>query len=310
MNNNFEVLVHRHLDGLLSEAETAELGRRVECDPQAARLFAQLSMLHDRMSHLLGEPAPELAREPRGRPVRSGRGRWGLAGLLAASAALGALALFWPGAGRLGAASTLERLMEASASLRDRTYVITDLDPGQPWRDSRQPPIGGAILHVRQPGSFVLIRSFPDGRKYVTGSDGDRNWSVPPEGTVRVSADPLRFRWPLPGHVHGIPFVDPRSDLEELGRAYHLTLPASGSGELGLLRADKKDRPGRGPTRVDLWFRPQTGVIQRMVFEGLPRERGGPRSVAVELAGQKDLGEGFFRHEAHHGPGRAVEEED
>ncbi len=310
MNAELEALFHRHLDGLLSEAEEKELGLRLAADPEAARQFAQVSMLHDRLSHLLRKPFPELVREPEAEAAQSPGGRWGLAWVLAASMAVGALAMLWPAAGRLDAASTLERLMEASASQRDLTYVITDLDPGQPRRDLRQPPIGGAVLHVRQPGSFVLIRSFPDGRKYVTGSDGDRNWSVPPDGTVRVSADPLRFRWPLPGHVHGIPFVNPKSDLAELRQAYDLTLPPVKSGELGLLRADKKDRAGRGPTRVDLWFQQETGAIQRMVFEGLPRERGGPRSVSVDLIGQHDLGEQFFRHESHHGSDRTVEEED
>lgn len=310
MRGELEDLIHRHLDGLLSEADSAELGQRLAVDREAARVFARVSLLHDRMSHLLREQAPELASEPRCRTARPVAGRWGLTSILAASIALGALALLWPSAGRLDAASALERLIEASASHRDLTYVITDLDPGQPQRDPRQPPVGGAILHIRQPGSFVLIRSFDDGRKFVTGSDGDRNWSVPPDGMVRVSPDPLRFRWPLPGHVHGIPFVNPKSDLAELRQAYHLTLPPVGAGELGLLRADKKDRAGRGPTRVDLWFQQATGVIQRMVFEGLPRERGGPRSVAVDLTGQRDLGESFFSHDAHHGPERAVEVED
>ena len=310
MSEAFDELVHRHLDGTLEEDGEAALARILETDPAAARAFARIGLIHDGLAQLIrqpmagGQPLPSLNRK------RLLSGRWGLAGFLAASVAVAALAIWWPGAGNLKASTTLERLIKASSRQRDRTYVISDLDPGSRAGDPRQPPIDGAVLHVRQPGSFVLIRSFPDGRKYVTGSDGDRNWSVPPEGKVRVSADPLRFRWPLPGHVHGIPFVNPTSDLADLKRDYHLELRGTGADGLSLLRADMKDSAGRGPRRVDLLFDPESGVIRRMVFDGLPRARGGPRSVAVELIGQGALQDSFFSHEAHHEPGRPVEEED
>ena len=63
------------------------------------------------------------------------------------------------------------------------------------------------MLYVRNPDSYVLVRRFPDGRPFITGSDGERGWSVRPDGAVRVSGDPLRFRGPLPGNQYGIDYM-------------------------------------------------------------------------------------------------------
>ncbi len=145
---------------------------------------------------------------------------------------------------------------------------------------------------------------------YTTGYDGERNWAAPPDGAVRLSRDPLRFRWALPGHQHGIPFVDLRSDLVQLRDAYVVSrLDTDANGHRGL-RAEKKSREYRGPNRVEVWYDGNTGVIHRMVFEGLPQARGGPRSVSVELLEQRELSADYFRHETHHAPGRRVVEED
>ena len=87
---------------------------------------------------------------------------------------------------------------------------------------------------------------------YSTGFDGERNWSAPPDGAVRLSRDPLRFRWALPGHQHGIPFADLRSDLVQFRDAYVVRrLEPDTAGRRGL-RAEKKSREYRGPNRVDI----------------------------------------------------------
>jgi len=86
-------------------------------------------------------------------------------------------------------------------------------------------------------------------------------------------------------------------------------LDAGGAGNRGLL-AVKKSAEYRGPNRVELWYDPATGVIHRMVFAGMPKARGGPDSVAVELLEQRDLGGDFFRHQTHHAADRRVIEED
>jgi hypothetical protein len=209
----------------------------------------------------------------------------------------------------VNAAVELDRLI-AAADTGDRVYWISSLDPNPLPIEPRQAPIHAAALYVRAPDRYVLVRRFPDGREYPTGFDGERNWAAPPDGAVRLSRDPLRFRWPLPGHQHGIPFADLRSDLVQLRDAYAVTpLGANATGRRGLL-AVKKSREYRGPNRVELWYDRGTGVIHRMQFEGLPKARGGPDSVSVELVEQRDLGPDFFNHESHHAPNRKLIEED
>jgi hypothetical protein len=169
----------------------------------------------------------------------------------------------------------------------------------------------GAMLHVRYPDQYVLIQKFPDGRPFATGSNGERSWVIPPGGaTVRVSRDPMRFRGPVPGHQHGIPFVNLRSDLVQLLDAYTVSpLGPNAAGQRGQL-AVKKSSDYRGPNRVELWYDADTGVIHRMVFAGMPKARGGPDSVAVELVDQRDLAADFFKHQSHQAPDRRVVEED
>jgi hypothetical protein len=231
---------------------------------------------------------------------------------VAALVLFGMVAVWWLTPTPLTAAAELDRLIERSGANGDRTYLIRTLDATPEPFDDRHPPIDGASLHVRSPDRYVLVRTFPDGRPFATGSDGERSWSAPPAGAgaVRVSGDPLRFRGPLPGHQHGIPFVNLRSDLVQLRDAYTVTpLPSDSAGRRGLL-AEKKSAEFRGPRRVELWYDPASGVIQRMVFAGMPKARGGPGSVTVELTNQRELPADFFHHTAHHTPDRRVIEED
>jgi hypothetical protein len=210
----------------------------------------------------------------------------------------------------VSAAAELDRLIEAPAPVGDRTYRITSREPPPDVGDDRQPPLDGAVLYVRNPDNYVLVRRFPDGRPFITGSDGERGWSVKPDGAVRVSGDPLRFRGPLPGNQYGIPFVDPRSDLRQLRDAYTVSpLPTAADGLRGL-GFEKKTQEHRGPRRVEVWYDPASRVVRRMEFAGLPRARGGPNAVSVELIEQRGLGPDFFRHGSHHGPDRKVVEMD
>lgn len=305
MNAHFDALVSAYLDGELSEAETADLADRLRADPACARRFAELARLHDRLGNLF-RTAPRA--EPAPRPTRRGRAVVFSFGAVAA-AALVLLAL-WVSPAPVSAASELDRLIASSADPRDRTYRIANLDGAPEPGDGRQPPIDGARLHVCSPDKYVLVRTFPDGRAFVTGSDGERSWSVPPTGAVRISGDPLRFRGPLPGHQQGLPFVDLRSDLVQFRDAYVVTaLPPDATGRRGLL-GEKKSPEFRGARRVELRYDAATGVIHRMEFDGMPRARGGPNRVAVELVEQRDLGPTFFTPEAHFAPGRRVIEED
>jgi hypothetical protein len=312
MTSAFEDLIHGYLDGRLSSEQEKELGDWVKASRENACAFADAIYLHDAMRNVavmrrdyeatIATPRPQ--RTPSGaRRVLIGAG---LAGIVAALLII----MFWTNSSSAKAAAELQRLIQAPDVSTDRTYRINSLDPSPTPIEARQAPIDGATLYVRAPDKYVLVRHFPDGRKYVTGSDGERNWAAPPDGAVRLSRDPFRFRWPLPGHQHDIPFVNLRSDLVELRKSYDLaTLPPQANGWKGLL-AERKSPEHRGPQRVELWYGADTGVIHRMVFDGLSQARGGPKSVAIDFVNHDALAEDFFLHGSHHDPGRRVIEED
>lgn len=318
MNHHQKELVSGYLDGTLAEGEEADLNEWIKAAPENAAAFAEMVRLHDRLHNVIqanaviDSKAGELERKTM--PPASGWARrsWrrvSLVGGMAAMVAITLAALWWSSSPPASAATELDRLIE-KADNRDRSYVIQNLDDGPEQTEDRRPPVDGATLHVRHPEQYVLIRRFPDGRPFVTGSDGEGSWSVPPSGAVRVSNDPLRFRGPVPGHQHGIPFVNLRSDLVQLRDAYVVTsLGSDATGKRGLL-AVKKSPEYRGPNQVELWYDHNTGVIHRMVFKGMPKARGGPDSVSVELLNQRELGANFFTHQAHHASDRRVIEED
>ena len=319
MNPKTHERINGYFDGLLTDSEEADLNQWIKASPDNALHFARMSSLHDQLRGIMraraeilpnpGVRVPAPAILPSSGPVTSRR-LVRLAGGLAALAATLLVALGWIQSTRLNASTELNRLIEKSAQLPDRTYIIRNLDPQPEELRGRQPPIDGAILHVRSPDQYVLQRKFPDGRTFVTGCDGERNWSLPPTGVVRLSSNPMRFRGPLPGHQHGIPFVSLRSDLEQLREAYVLSSAgADASGHRGLM-AEKRSPEYRGPNRVTLWYEPRSGVIHRMEFQGMPRARGGPDSVSVELMEQRVLAKDFFQHQSHHGNDRQVIEED
>ena len=276
MTGEAEELIHAHLDGMIDPASEAALSAWLAASPEKARFFATTALLHDRLRHLLvaqrelaseqtTNTAPvEPARQSRHFRVRS----FLLVGSLVVSVVV--LMVMLPVPGPVSAAAELDRLIDAPAPIGDRTYRITSRDPVPDVGDDRQPPLDGAVLYVRNPDNYVLVRRFPDGRPFITGSDGERGWSVKPDGAVRVSGDPLRFRGPLPGNQYGIPFIDPRSDLRHLRDAYAVsTLRPAGVGRWGLL-FEKRSAEYRGPRRVEVWYDPQTRVVHRMEFDGLP----------------------------------------
>lgn len=319
MNEEQRRLINGYLDGILSEADEAVLNSWVKAAPENAATFADMVRLHDRLRAVIqAGPAANPDQVQPVRPAsladgyRAGRRWWpaGVAGGLAVLAAIVFIVLWSVNPPQASAASELDRLIDKATEAGDRSYVVRNLDPQPEQSEERRPPIDGATLHVRRPDQYVLVRKFPDGRPFVTGSDGEKSWSVPPNGAVRVSGDPLRFRGPVPGHQHGIPFADLRSDLVQLRDAYIVTpLGSDAAGKRGLL-AIKKSVEYRGPNQVELWYDPVTGIIQRMVFAGMPKARGGPDSVAVELLEQRQLGNDFFKHQSHHAADRRVVEED
>src|SRR4051812_14484747 len=96
MSADARALVRRCLDGLASEAEAAELSRRVAAEPEVARELAAAATFESHLEVVLsGESAGAAAAELRRLPSRR-RTAWAVAGGLAAAAAVAAaLAVTW-----------------------------------------------------------------------------------------------------------------------------------------------------------------------------------------------------------------------
>lgn len=311
-------LIHGYLDGTLSDEEAARLNDWAGADPAHARRLALALLQHDRLRNhfrALAQIAEAEARAHRARPA--GRGRWRRLPVAALAAAI--LAGVFLLLDRIAdpplqaAEAQLDRLIEAADRPGVRTYRISapagrEATPDALRTDGRpQPRIDGALLHVGPGGRYVLERKGPGDDVFLTGSDGRLAWSIPPDGPVRVSDDPTRFRGAVPGEQQDLPFLDLRSGLGQLREAYELDLgPAAPGSSTRRLAGRKRSPEYRGPRLVTVDFDDATGVIRRMELDGLPRARGGPRRLVLDLIAEDDPGPSFFDHASHHDPGRRV----
>ena len=105
------------------------------------------------------------------------------------------------------------------------------------------------------------------------------------------------------------------SHLSQLQSGYEVELTdevdaATDGTVLSQLVGVRQSRDVRGPKQIEIWFDANSGTVHKMVLDGLPRGRGGPKSVMLELDGQSDLAPDFFSHEAHHEPGKRIRYED
>ena len=147
----------------------------------------------------------------------------------------------------------------------------------------------------------------PNGKTFVTGSNGRESWAIPPDGPVQVSADPTRYRGAAPGEKQNVPFQIPEA-LSRLRDAYDLQIEEADPrrGGFSTLVARKRSAVVRGPWRVELSFHSGSDVIERMRFEGLPSVKGSPLSLELQRVAQSDLGPDFFEHRSHHAPDRVI----
>ncbi len=315
MNPDTDRLIHDFLDDRLSDEQLVELNVRIRNDPRFAMEFAQALYLHDRLFDL-ARTSPSDGRIPQAISMSQRHSerlpiprRFRFWGILAAGIACLAFTTFWNASRTLNAATEIDRLIATVKPRTDRRYVIRNLDGVAEPNSGRQPPIDGATLDVRSPDRYVLERHFADGRRFLTGSDGESSWAIPPDGPVRISHDPERFRGPVPGHQHGLPFVDVQSDLVTFRNSYDLDGPFSGTDGSLMIRGTRKPGIPRGPRAFEMTYEPETGTIRRMLFDGLPQARGGPRRVAVELTDSEQRPEAFFDHKFHHANDREIIEE-
>ena len=212
------------------------------------------------------------------------------------------------------ASATLEKIIAAAHKVGDRTYsiwVIENYKEVHPSQRKRPEELDGARLYVRGHDQYVLIQKIINGGQRLTGCDGELAWAMRVDGPVHVSSDLRRFRGGLPGHQNELPFINLNAQLNQLHEKYELELlPEAGREVEGRVMAGllgiKKSRDVGGPKRIEIWADQQTGVIQRMIMDGMPRAKGGPRSLILELISQTELPVDFYSHTSHHEPNRKI----
>ncbi len=222
---------------------------------------------------------------------------------------------------------SLDRIIAASMRRLDRSYkiqVVEEYDMRRLPRDMQESDqrvapelLEGAVLHVRGPNEFVFIHKMIDGETRFSGCDGTESWAFRDSGPVHVSSDLNRFRGGVPGQQQDIPFINLHTDLQQLTKGYDIELlPSLKSSRpavyLSKLVATRKSSDVRGPKQVNLTFDPQSGVLYEILLDGLPRQRGGPKSVRLdlmspELLGRNEFAPDFFSHNFHHAPSRKIQ---
>jgi hypothetical protein len=213
------------------------------------------------------------------------------------------------------AAAALEKVITGMGAGQDRTYRIKVLEPGSdnaPIRNGdrgRFPPgkhLDGATLWLRGSGEFVLRQVLPNGTIRTMGSDGSANWSLRDDGPVHVSRDPKRFGGGIVARSGAFTSTDLSSQLEDLKTLYQLEWLDRSRSDLWKLRAIRHSADQGGAREVEVWFKPDSGLLQRMILRQLPRGNGAPRSIEYLLESTDPLPPDFFTHNRHHEPGRAV----
>lgn len=330
-------LIDAYLDDVLPPESMAALEHWIRAREENAREFAMAVRLHDRLRDELTAassattPSSRRATDTPGARASGGWAAWrrtAIAGV--AASIIVSLALWWTLSGSPAAAAAVElnRVIEAAASVTDRTYRLSleEVAAGRPpagmsdRAESKRPPkqpLDNAMLTVGSGHRFVLLRTTRDGRPFVTGSDGLEGWAVRPAGPVLVSRDPAHFGRDVPGHEHGMSLVDLNEALNQLRAAYELRVLPVEKAEVGSAPASEATRllvgvkkPGqRGPMRVEVTYVVVTGRIVQMRFIDMPY---GPDRVTVRLTLENEdpRGDAFYAHAAHHAADRAVEEED
>ncbi len=334
-------LIQGCLDGTLTKEEHVELNQWIRASHDNAREFASWALLHDRLRNELAASTENNARVDSNQSkhmVEAARvfaSRQYTRNTLVAWATTACLFLFalsfaWYNFGSSKASAAvreLDRIIETSSVLMDRTYRITVEDVVMPTKDRRRtqrpeegrppkPSIDGGTLHVRGANQFVLERTTEKGLPFITGCNGKTSWAVRPDGPVRVSSDLSRFNRDLPGHEHSMPLNNLHDGLEQLKRSYDVQLLSSVDARpqdsqedsRSTLLAIKKPK-NRGPSRVEITYESKSGSILQMRFSEMPY---GPELLNVQLTvtGEQQLGTLFFDHESHHSPNATVENEE
>jgi len=311
--------------GRANEAERHALSEKLAGSPEARERFLehvtlQAMLIEEAKSgSLTDDPASYFESLHAESPVTPiGQRHWFPAAIAAVLLGIFTLtALLWPSR----ATASLDQVLQSFDQPKDRTYRLEVLEEGEPPSRSpdrgRFPPsasLDGARLSLRGSRQFVLEQTLPNSDTRTLGCDGTLNWSIRGKGSVRTSPDQSRFAGGLAGGRQDLAFLDLRSQLEELRSRYELEWLGTPSrfdenGTLkGLHGVRRSDEQG-GAKEIELWFEPGSGLIHRLVLNGLPRRNGSPARLAFILESDSALPHDHFQHETHHEPGRQVIEE-
>jgi hypothetical protein len=167
------------------------------------------------------------------------------------------------------------------------------------------------MLYIGGTDRHVFVRTLNDGREIKSGCDGSESWAFRDDGPVHISDDLARFRGKIPGQQQSIAFTDLYSQLTLLRDGYDIELGEDTNRENQIRRlvGHRKSRDVRGPKSIELHFDRNDGTIHRMILDGLPRGRGGPKSVELVLVSQEPAEEGFYSHDSHHDDDRKIKRE-
>ena len=246
--------------------------------------------------------------------------------LAIAAAVMVMFSVFGPHRSVSAAMASLDKLMEAAAKPFDHTYRVRVVEEysrdkrpknlsQEAWDREAPEQIDGATIHVRGADEYVMIVMLKTGKTRTSGCDGKISWAFREDGPVHVSEDLNRFRGGMPGSQQGMPFLNIHANLSQLKVGYEVELtdaPEIGTDGTLLLQLNgiRKSNDVRGPKQVHVWFDAETGAVHKMLLDGLPRGRGGPKSVTLELVDQPTLPSTFFSHETHHEPGKRIRYKD
>lgn len=306
-------------DSLLVHGLLADQGRRDD-EQEAQRLRSVMARIDSE------DDAESVTLAEAGRT--SGRRRFAIltSTLTIAAAVIVMFVVLGPQQNVSAAMASLEKVIEAAAKPFDRTYrvsVIEEYPRGkkprnlsqEAWEREAEEQIDGATLFVRGANQFVLTVMLRSGVMRTSGCDGEVSWAFRENGPVHVSADLSRFRGGVPGGQQDLPFMNMHAHLSQLLSGYEVELTdeadaATDGTVLSQLVGVRQSRDVRGPKQIEIWFDADSGTVYTMVLDGLPRGRGGPKSVMLELEDQSDLAPDFFSHDAHHEPGKRIRYEE
>ena len=308
-------LISGHLDGSLTGDEQRTLNDWVKEDPAHARKLALAVMLDDRIQLQYHAMKVTLQEFGSAQVATAHRPRSSRRIAIAASAVcLLLMVLLYTVAPFRGGPSdevleTFHELVVLGRKPADCTYRITFVneDEDQSGVVGKSPKNAGAtnnekMLYVRDGRNFVCTWIAPVGGLFVTGSNEQESWSIPPGGPI-ARQSPMHFTGGLPSSgEHLAPILSLYEHQEKtMANAYNLELRKK-SKTTGSIVAGKKPDTQIGPRRIEIDFDVATRQLTEMrIWPETPDHRR-MNFTRIELVSSESLDPSFFTPDFHHRP--------